>query len=631
MTGADAGCESNNQACCRTSLSEVYGCRLIGSLTEHYPDNKEPNCLGGSVPIATPTPEVCIPETPTPTPTPQRSILSEQRMREIVSDHALNYGPCHLMGASPERAFPWSIVTGANQGIRPVDMTCSEGRCSSGEYRRQRFLDIAWQRYSDGEKLYYMALFYKGGPNEFDEEGVSLENQERFVGWLSYRVKRDWEVYDPTNPAHKKISRSVEARWKEMEYNSEISPYIYEPWPPREQTKIVVTEMCYKVSAPEPYQATGVTDPRFSSNGRVVYTAGDTPTYFGHAKTAAQDLNEFIQRMNMLEVGLTIVRDVTPILGTSCQALDCMTKPSLLCFSELGVDVVGDSLLLLGLGVPAKLTKVHHAIRMAQYASIAPNLGLSAYHASQNNWGAALGRAVSPLVDIGVLVTSRGAIRYRSLRQQTHEAQCDNCSGGLDAASAPPRSCARPPTTGVVIDGDVLYMNGRPWPIEQALDPDGNAVDIIRFTLPNGQTEELYVKVLRDVTNSFVVADGNHRLLAAIARYRKGKMPGDYELGLLDNRTLTVKEADELYSCGRLVTLNTHVDNSGFDPVNVLNKYRNWREVQDTPVVVYKTDPESPFHASREEQSNILSDGQSYKGRWWRSGPFIDHLVKDID
>jgi hypothetical protein len=535
------------------------------------------------------------------------------------------------MGASPERAFPWSVVTGANQGYTPADESCADGRCTSIEYQRQKFLDIAWQRYRDGEKLYYVALFYKGGPNEFDEDGESLEDQERFVGWLSYRVKRDWEAYNPNNPAHQRISRHIEARWKEMERNSEISPYIYEPWPPRDETKIVVTEMCYKTSEPEPYQATGVTDPKFSSNGKVAYTAGDTPTYFGHAKTASQDLSEFIQRMNRLEVGLTIVRDVTPILGTTCQAIECIEKPSLLCFSELGVDVVGDSLLLLGLGVPTKLTKVHHAVKTAQYGTIAPNLGLSAYHASQKNWGAAIGRAVSPFVDIGVLVAARGSIRYRSLRQKTQETPCDNCYGGLDTAPAPPRSCSRPPTSGVVIEGDVLYMNGKPWPIHTVPDPDGNPIEVVRFTLPNGQTEDLYVKVIRDVSNSFLVADGNHRLLAAIARYRKGKMPGDYELGLIDGRVLTVREVEELYSCGRLVTLNTHVDNSGFDPNNVLKKYQNWSDVQETPVVVRTTDPNSPFHASREEQSRILSDGRNYKGRLWRSGDFIDHLVKDID
>jgi hypothetical protein len=288
-----------------------------------------------------------------------------------------------------------------------------------------------------------MPLFYKGGANEFDEEGQSLEDREVFVGWQQYRARIEREIYDASKQAHRAITRRVRQNPPRMgrppSLNGDISPYILDPWAQYQQT-YVVYEQCYKTKGPDPYKFALSPEDReggFGSGDTVSYTAGDSPTLLGYIHTGNQELAEIISLMDSLETLLIVARDVTPLLGTACSAYQCAQTPSLVCLGEVGLDVVGDALVLVALGVPAKLTKIHTAAHFAQYATIPPSLALSAYHANNQDWAKAVGRAISPGVDLGVIAYSRGKIAYRSLRQKSKQLDCNTCEGRIDSSPRP--------------------------------------------------------------------------------------------------------------------------------------------------------------------------------------------------
>jgi hypothetical protein len=365
-------------------------------------------------------------------------------MRQKASDASFDVMQCHKIGASPERSFPASLVVD-----RRDNWNCQWGRCDSRTYLSQPFLNIEDQEYIDGAKIYYMALFYKGGPNEFDEFGESLEDREVFVGWQMYRVRKEWEVYDPTKKAHSQISRRVEQAppfgTRTPRAEGDITPYIFIPW--NQHKTYVVSEQCYKVGDPEPYTVNLSAEDRangFGSGSQVNYSAGDSPTLLGYIHTHNQDLARFIKLMDTLEVGLTVVAEVTPFVGTACSAYQCAKTPSLTCLGEVGLDVVGDALTVVALGVPAKLTKIHKVAQLTQYGMIPPNLALSAYHANQGDWGKALGRAISPGVDLGFVAYTRGRIGYRSLRQKSKDLPCSTCQG--DLGNTPATFCKKTST-----------------------------------------------------------------------------------------------------------------------------------------------------------------------------------------
>lgn len=409
------------------------------------PDQGDP-LAARSLPVGTPsscTPQTCA--TPTPVSTPGRVVLTESDMRQRVSYASLKVAPCHMIGASPERSFPASQVMADGE---EVWSPCFRGRCDSFTYGRQRFFNIEHQYYKPGEKIYYMALFYKGGPNEFSEDGESLEDREVFVGWQSYRVRKKWEIYDPTKPAHTQITRFFDRQNGDSRpprvADGEITPYVWRDFESSAgaRRQEVVYEMCYKVNDPEDYRVRrSPGDEPFGGSDDITYTAGDSPTLLGHLKTVRQDLEPFIRHMSELHGTLTFVWNATPLIGTACSAYSCLQQPNLVCLSEVGLDVTSDALMLVALGIPARLTKVAAAAKLAQYATIPPNLALAAYHGARDDWGRALGRAIQPGVDLGVLAYGRGAIRYRSLGQKSKNLPCSTCQGELRAGYDPQEIC----------------------------------------------------------------------------------------------------------------------------------------------------------------------------------------------
>jgi|GEM_PF-6539304 len=397
--------------------------------------------VGANAPTSS-GPNTCTPSTcpvPTPEPTPTRVILTEGEMRQKVSDAMLDVAPCHMVGASPERSFPHSRVSDWE-----VTRPCERGRCTSFTYMSQRFKNIEHQHYKPGEKVYYVALLYKGGPNEFDEDGQSLDDREVFVGWQSYRVRKQFENFDPSKQLHTQISRFHYPHVPTYpSFNGEISPYIeYHGADP----KHVVTEQCYKVAAPQDYRIRlSPGDEDFGGSDYVTYTAGDSPTYLGYLRTANVDFEDQIRLMTDLEGALTFVLNVTPFIGTACSGYTCLQQPDLVCLGELGLDVTSDVLTLVGIGLGGKLTKVGNIVRTAQYATIPPNLAFAAYHGSRGDWGRALGRAIQPGVDLGILAYSRGAARYRSLGQKSKDLPCSTCEGTHVGFEPGPQVCRLQP------------------------------------------------------------------------------------------------------------------------------------------------------------------------------------------
>lgn len=399
-------------------------------------------------PTAAPTSRPIVIITPSPTPRPtvtpppvcvepprpplDKVKLTTAQMASRVNERMLKRIPCHVLKVDPKMSFPKSSVS--------VSWGCSGGRCTSATYQTLKFLDLAEQglHSTDFKKVYFFGLIYKGGRYEYDQDGFSLEDQERFVGWQGYRVKRITEKFDAGNPGHAKLKTWTHG------VEGDVQPY----------KRCVGTgpcyvtyEMCYRMDG-EPYPIRMPVEPadrNTFSEGRteVVYSNGHSPTYLGYQVTRESVLNGYIGALNTAETGLIFLLNVTPILGTACSVYECSKKPDLGCIAGAGIDATSDVLMLVGLGVPAKLKKVQAAIKLTQHGTIAANAGLSLYYATQNDWEKAIGRSVVAGVDIGIIAYGKGVVRYRSLRQTTADVRCADCDLSMKTVSdeALPAQC----------------------------------------------------------------------------------------------------------------------------------------------------------------------------------------------
>jgi hypothetical protein len=186
----------------------------------------------------------------------------------------------------------------------------------------------------------------------------------------------------------------------------------------------------------------------------------------------------------------------------------------------------------------------------------------------------------------------------------------------------------------VVIAGDKLTLHGKEYELEDWINPLTDKPEkAIKIFLPS-RDEPYYVALstARDVSGCVVVSDGNHRLLAAIALFKAGRMPGDKVLGETENGTFTVADAVKLYNEGRLISVNAPTGYSGFGVQDVVNKFENWSDNQREPIRLMNADPTSVLHSSLSEQRSLLSERTWLNGKnWWEADQLIKYLVEQAN
>lgn len=374
------------------------------------------------------------------------------RLAEINGDMP-DAVPCHVLKVNPKFSFPQRIVTHvSNQN------ECYLGKCTPPEYAALKFLNIEDQSYDPGEKVYFIAAIWEPGADEDPSEEVE------HVGWVSYRVGQVDELYDPVRHAKFGPLRTAgNLYWGERTQvsNGEVTPYIYERYytvwehtisgdiPVRKNEKRVGYEMCFKAST---YGTSLTKDVDFPPAGvpKVWYSENEPPTYLGFIVTENATLQEYINKINTAEAVVLFLRDVTPIIGTACHAMDCIDSKDPVCWAEVGVDAASDIAMLLTAG-GSSLTeigkfgtagrKIEAAGRGLGYATIGANLGLAAVEAQRGRFLEALGRSVGAGIDVGVLTFQKGIVRYKRLGKTS--GACDKCPASLVETPKRPQSCIR--------------------------------------------------------------------------------------------------------------------------------------------------------------------------------------------
>ncbi len=439
--------EMDGQFCCATS------CRLNSNNNNSSYFNgamssasSTSNNSGGSYDWVDEGEGADCPNNPKPTPSPspklERVVLSEAKMRERISSQIPNGHPCNLVGADARYSFPRSLVAAAGVkthskvGSTDTDK-CPNGQCVSSKYSQLTFRNLELQNYRDGTKIYFAPLIYKGAEEEYDENGLSLEDREVFVGWQMFRSKKIVEKFDESKPFYRNLRFVDRNNAQARLHSGDISPYIemgrVDTMNSSRIEKQVHYEQCFKSQVLD-YRATlsNREDIQYFGGGnrRVVYVENDTPVYFGYLYTYNQKFEDIMKDLNDTYDSVLFLANVTPIVGTTFSAFDCIKKPDLSCMAGVGLSVVGDTLFIITFGESALLKATYAgAAKKVGYGVFAAEYGLMAYKLASkdltnDNIKDSLARVINPTLELGVLAASKGRIKFRSIRDKIKPLPC---------------------------------------------------------------------------------------------------------------------------------------------------------------------------------------------------------------
>ncbi len=303
----------------------------------------------------------------------------EQRAKDIefYLEQEPAVAPCYTKQLRYYNSFP-AWVTGARDRDTEYE---TNGKVTPEYYRTLRHSSVHKQRYPKGGKTYIKPAFVK----RLDPEHPEKEPEERFIGFVEYRVAQVIETYDP-----KKHDRLTLVTYPDVVPGiTTVRPlYFYKRVHTRPRKwktkKFVVYENCYapKIKLADASSSYinalrtefGATHynkffsghpplPIFPVNnyGRIdLYGPEDIPTllgYRGHVYSKLKaDMN--LDGYDKLIDGMVIVRNVglsvIPGVGSGMSVYNCATQGDVACW-DAAVDIAADAAFFLKIGKVANM------------------------------------------------------------------------------------------------------------------------------------------------------------------------------------------------------------------------------------------------------------------------------------
>lgn len=358
---------------------------------------------------------------------------------------------CHQLGVKYQQGFPAEINT-----------VKGDGWLTSSDYKKQEFINVAYQTYGDGQKRYYLPVDfgdYSGDPKNGGEE--FSDEDDTFHGFISYKVKK---VVEPYNPAKHDIVRPHFVQF--FKYDFKPKPRVHygddlvRPVLARYTNNVKILDSVSNIPFPGgPMFIYEVCfDPQFHlATGEVQapltgfpvgapgvrqfgYAFNDVPTYIAYGDFYRQTLDEHFQQLDAIEFGIRIVAAATPVVGTTLSIIECKSSGDPYCWAQAAADAAGDAaqILTLGGGTLVKLgrlakmknvVRAGNAIRksklgMIEYFGIAANIGIGMSKLQRDEYLDSIGNWVAAGSDILFLRLGKGRIKSGKLSKPK-----DTCGG----------------------------------------------------------------------------------------------------------------------------------------------------------------------------------------------------------
>ena len=305
----------------------------------------------------------------------------QQRQEDIefYLEQELKIANCSTKSLKYYHGFP-AWVTGARDRDRDYE---TGGKVASDQYRTLSHLSVHKQHFVKGEKSYIKPAFVK----RLDKENLEIEPEERFIGFVVYKVAQVIEPYTPAKHDQLNLITHPEV----VPGNTPVRPHYF--WKkvrtkPRhyKSMKFVAYENCYNPKILLPDASLGFIDglrnefgdehfesffsgvaptsssPRNQYDQIPLYGPQDLPTLLGYREHVYNklraDLN--LDGYDNFYEGAVLVRNlglsVIPGVGTAMSVNSCIQAGDISCWADVALDGAADGLFFLKFAKLAQLS-----------------------------------------------------------------------------------------------------------------------------------------------------------------------------------------------------------------------------------------------------------------------------------